>query len=137
MIENAEIELRGLALGAANNIGPLSRKADALEDGAKTCDSSVDRVFRLGRKLVAIVPQGALQNRPLIGDFAADESAHDFVWPFGGAVLLAAQQHIAAHRAFDAGLKSPHAIEQHDDHAMTRARLHERRRQEDRAEGHE
>ena len=77
--------------------------------------------------LRTVVAQRPLQYSALIGDLGRDDAAHNLVRLFRGAILGAAQQHVAADRPFDARLKSPGAIEQDDRNPENRKRLHQRR----------
>jgi hypothetical protein len=75
-----------------------------------------------------------LQHRALVGDLGRNDAADDLVRFLGDTILRTTQQHVATDRAFDPGLKPACAIEQNDGDAERRERLHQRRRDENRAE---
>ena len=116
-----EIEVRRLALRAAqasalssfafdagDDLGePVARRRSiaALRSAGSSSPWSRSARFRTARWL-AILPTTA---------------ADDVLRRFGGAILRAAQQHVAADRPFDAGLKASGPVEQDDGDARSRA----------------
>ena len=107
IVEDAEIDVAGLAFGAAQQFRSVFGEADALQDHAEPHDGASIALAPVGRDLLPMIAQRPLQNRPLIGDLARNDAADDVVRRFGDAILLAPQQHVAADRPFDAGLKRP------------------------------
>ena len=134
VVEHAEIDVAGLAFGAAQSVGSVVGEADALQDHAEPHDGLLDRSAAVGRELLPVIAQRPLQNRPLIGDLARNDAAHDVVGRVGDAILLAPQKNVAADRPLDAGLETSGPIEQDDRDPGARAGLDQRRRYIDRAE---
>ena len=73
MVEDGEIDVGGLALGAAHRVGAVVGECDAAQDAAESLRRRLDRGAALRRKLLAMIAQSALQDRPLIGDLGRDE----------------------------------------------------------------
>lgn len=79
---------------------------DAAQQTCKPRHGGFDGEFFLLRRFRAVITQRALQHGALIGDPAGEKALDDGRRSVACAILLTAQQHIAAGRTFDAGLKA-------------------------------
>ena len=133
-IEDSEIILRRLALGAAQRFDPFVHKATRRRIRASRSIVPQSLRRRCPRHPRAVVAQSPLQHGALVGDLGRDDAAHDLVRLFGGTILRTPQQHIAADRPFDRAPGTGLTIEQHEGDAGAGQRADQRRRNEDRAE---
>ena len=137
VVEDGEIDVRRLALRAAQDIQRRIGQFDAPQDVGQPFRRLRQSLPVGGIDRLAMVAQCAHQHGALVGDLAQKHGAHDLLRHIGRTILRAPQQHVAGHRPFHARLEAAVALQQHQRDAGACAGRHQRRRDVDGTEHHD
>ena len=110
MVEDGEVKVRRFAFRAAHRVGAVVLSFDASDDVGQTVDDGFDSRLMVRGYNPLHGLAAAHQNGPLVGDLADNQRADDLRRRFGDAILSPAQEDVAAHRPFHAGLKAARTV---------------------------